>query len=107
MIQRGDTDKWDFCLRRLFVLKNTPLKTALKYVSVVHITFTAYADSHRSSLAPGATSLIKDLTDARVPLDQRVKPTKSPRDLTLADWTLLLRAFNNWPFRPEVCFVFL
>ncbi|KAL1942687.1 hypothetical protein VTO73DRAFT_4927 [Trametes versicolor] len=83
VIQRGDTDKWDFCLRRLFVLKNTPLKNAL------------------NSLAPGATSLIKDLTDARVPLEQRVNPTKSPRDLTIADWTLLLRAFNNWPFRPE------
>ncbi|OJT12292.1 Mitochondrial transcription factor 1 [Trametes pubescens] len=83
VIQRGDTEKWDFCLRRLFVLKNTPLKAAL------------------NSLAPGATSLMKDLTDARIPMEERVKPTKSPRDLTLADWTLLLRAFNNWPFRPE------
>ncbi|KAI0633426.1 S-adenosyl-L-methionine-dependent methyltransferase [Trametes polyzona] len=83
VIQRGDTDKWDFCLRRLFVLKNTPLKDAL------------------NSLAPGATSLLKDLQSTQVPLKERVSPTRTPRSMTLADWTLLLRAFNNWPFRPE------
>ncbi|KAI8993812.1 S-adenosyl-L-methionine-dependent methyltransferase [Trametes punicea] len=83
VIQKGEIDKWDFCLRRLFVLKNTPLKDAL------------------NSLAPGATSMLKDLTDARLPAEQRVKVLKPPRDLTLADWALVLRAFNNWPFRPE------
>ncbi|KAI0674965.1 S-adenosyl-L-methionine-dependent methyltransferase [Trametes maxima] len=83
VIRRGDTDKWDYCLRRLFVLKNTPLENAM------------------NSLAPGATSLLKDLKDPRLPLRQRVKTTKPPRDMTLADWALLLRAFNNWPFRPE------
>ncbi|KAI0356139.1 S-adenosyl-L-methionine-dependent methyltransferase [Trametes cingulata] len=83
VIQRGDTDKWDFCLRRLFVLKNTPLKSAL------------------NSLAPGAIALVNTLQDTRLPLAERVKPTKCIKDLTVADWALLLRAFNNWPFRPE------
>ncbi|KAI0371169.1 S-adenosyl-L-methionine-dependent methyltransferase [Pilatotrama ljubarskyi] len=83
VIKRGETDRWDFCLRRLFVTKNTPLKNAL------------------NSLAPGATSLLTPLQDTRLPPSERVKPTKCPKDLTLADWALLLRAFNNWPFRPE------
>ncbi|KAI0665348.1 S-adenosyl-L-methionine-dependent methyltransferase [Trametes maxima] len=83
VIRRGDTDKWDYCLRRLFVLKNTPLENAM------------------NSLAPGATSLLKDLKDPRLPLRQHVKTTKPPRDMTLADWALLLPTFNNWPFRPE------
>ncbi|KAI0330161.1 S-adenosyl-L-methionine-dependent methyltransferase [Cubamyces sp. BRFM 1775] len=83
VIRQGDTGKWDFCLRRLFVLKRTPLKDAL------------------NSLAPGATSLLKDLTDPRLPSDQRVNVTKPCRDLTLADWALVMRAFENWPFKPE------
>ena len=32
VIQRGTTDQWDYVLRRLFVLKRTPLKDALVYV---------------------------------------------------------------------------
>ncbi len=32
VIQKGQTDQWDYCLRRLFVLKSTMLKDALKYV---------------------------------------------------------------------------
>ncbi|KAH9855169.1 S-adenosyl-L-methionine-dependent methyltransferase [Lenzites betulinus] len=83
VIQRGDIDKWDYCLRRLFVLKTIPLKTAL------------------NSLAPGASTLVKTLTSTSLPLDQRVKLTKCARDMTIVDWTLLVRAFNNWPFRPE------
>ncbi|KAI0655989.1 S-adenosyl-L-methionine-dependent methyltransferase [Cubamyces menziesii] len=82
VIRRGDIGKWDFCLRRLFVLKRTPLKDAL------------------SSLAPGATSMLKDLTDPKLPPGQRVNVTKACRDLTLADWVLVMRAFDNWPFKP-------
>ncbi|KAH9892893.1 S-adenosyl-L-methionine-dependent methyltransferase [Cubamyces lactineus] len=82
VIRQGDIGKWDFCLRRLFVLKRTPLKDAL------------------SSLAPGASSMLKDLTDTRLPPAQRVNVTKPCRDLTLADWTLIMRAFDNWPFKP-------
>ncbi|CDO76189.1 hypothetical protein BN946_scf185037.g12 [Trametes cinnabarina] len=83
VIKKGETDKWDYCLRRLFVLKTTPLKDAM------------------NSLAPGATSLLKDLTGSNIPVSQRVKTTKSPREMTVADWALVLRAFNNWPFKPE------
>ena len=32
VIAKGQIDQWDYCLRRLFVMKNTPVKNALKYV---------------------------------------------------------------------------
>ncbi|KAI0769349.1 S-adenosyl-L-methionine-dependent methyltransferase [Trametes elegans] len=83
VIPKGGISKWDFVLRRLFVLKNTPLKNAV------------------NSLAPGASSLLKDLRDPRLPTREQVKLSKSPKELTLADWALILRAYDNWPFKPE------
>ncbi|KAI0743761.1 S-adenosyl-L-methionine-dependent methyltransferase [Daedaleopsis nitida] len=74
IIQRGMTDQWDYCLRRLFVLKSTSLKVAL------------------NSLAPGARTLCSP--------EQRVNVSKRIRDLNVADWALVLRAFDNWPFKP-------
>jgi len=82
-ITKGMLDKWDYCLRRLFVLKSTPLKRSI------------------SSLAPGAQTLLKVLTDPSLPHEQRVDIDKASRDMTVADWALLLRAFDNWPFAPE------
>lgn len=55
-----------------------------------------------SSLAPGASVLIKPLTDESLPLEQRVDMAKQIRFLTLADWTLIERAFEAWPFAPKV-----
>ncbi|CCM06868.1 uncharacterized protein FIBRA_09176 [Fibroporia radiculosa] len=83
LITKGMLEKWDFCLRRLFVLKSTPLKKAI------------------SSLAPGAQTMLKMLTDSSLPDSQRVDIGKAPRHLTLADWALVIRAFDNWPFAPE------
>ncbi|OSX66405.1 hypothetical protein POSPLADRAFT_1177873 [Postia placenta MAD-698-R-SB12] len=83
IITKGMLDKWDYCLRRLFVLKSTPLKRAI------------------SSLAPGAQSLLKPIWDPSLPRDERVDINKPVRDFTLADWTILMRAFDEWPFAPE------
>ncbi|KAI0779873.1 S-adenosyl-L-methionine-dependent methyltransferase [Fomes fomentarius] len=83
VIQKGQTDQWDYCLRRLFVLKSTMLKGAL------------------NSLAPGAGTLADVLTSTSVPREQRVNLTKKVRELNVADWALILRAFDNWPFKPD------
>lgn len=55
-----------------------------------------------SSLAPGAASLIKPLTDPTLPHSEQLDISKTPRDLNVAEWTLLIRAFDCWPFAPEV-----
>ncbi|RDX44857.1 S-adenosyl-L-methionine-dependent methyltransferase [Lentinus brumalis] len=83
IIQRGMTDQWDYCLRRLFVLKSTKLADAL------------------NSLAPGAKTLVEALTSPTVPREQRVNVNKKVGALNISDWALLMRAFNNWPFKPQ------
>ncbi|KAM5531080.1 hypothetical protein V8D89_015245 [Ganoderma adspersum] len=82
VIQRGTTDQWDYVLRRLFVLKRTPLKTAL------------------ASLAPGAATLVKMLSDGSVPREHRVNVSKRVNELDIAEWALVNRAFEAWPFKP-------
>ncbi|EIM83080.1 S-adenosyl-L-methionine-dependent methyltransferase [Stereum hirsutum FP-91666 SS1] len=84
IIAKGRLDEWDYVLRRLFVLKSTALKKAI------------------GSLAPGASVLIKPLTDESLPLEQRVDMAKQIRFLTLADWALIERAFEAWPFAPKL-----
>jgi len=54
------------------------------------------------SLAPGAQSLLKSLTDPNLPPEERVDIKKQIRRLDIKDWALILRAFNDWPFAPEV-----
>ena len=66
------------------MLKSTPLRGAI------------------SSLAPGAEVLLNKLYDKRLPLDQRVDIRTRVRDLTVSDWVLIARAFDAWPFAPEV-----
>ncbi|KZT00848.1 S-adenosyl-L-methionine-dependent methyltransferase [Laetiporus sulphureus 93-53] len=83
IIASGMLEKWDYCLRRLFVLKSTPLKKAI------------------NSLAPGAATLLKVLQDPSLPPEEQVDINKAPRDLSLADWALIVRAFDNWPFAPQ------
>lgn len=78
-------DQWDYILRRLFVLKSTPLRKAI------------------SSLAPGAEVLLKSLTDKTLPPEQRVDVRLTTRQLTVSDWALIARAFDAWPFAPDVC----
>jgi hypothetical protein len=78
-------DQWDYILRRLFVLKSTPLRKAI------------------SSLAPGAEVLLQTLTDKNLPPEQRVDIRLMVRQLTVSDWALIARAFDAWPFAPDVC----
>ena len=79
-------DQWDYVLRRLFVLKSTPLRKAM------------------SSLAPGAEVLLDRLTDKKLPPEQRVDIRLRVNHLNLSDWALIVRAFDAWPFAPSVCF---
>ena len=85
VIDRGGLDQWDYVLRRLFVLKSTPLRKAI------------------SSLAPGAEVLLDKLTDKKLPPEQRVDIRLRVKHLTLSDWALIVRAFDAWPFAPSVC----
>ncbi|KAH7923740.1 S-adenosyl-L-methionine-dependent methyltransferase [Leucogyrophana mollusca] len=82
-IEKGMLDKWDYCLRRLFVLKSTPLKSAI------------------SHLAPGAGVLAKQLTDPTLPASQRMDTKKIVRRLSVEDWAAVVGAFDRWPFAPE------
>lgn len=54
-------------------------------------------------MAPGAASLIKPLTDESLPENERVDMSKQVRHLTVADFALIQRAFEAWPFAPKVC----
>jgi transcription factor 1 len=85
LIGKGKLDQWDYILRRLFVLKSTPLRRAI------------------SSLAPGADVLLKSLTDKNLPPEQRVDVRLTVKQLTISDWALIARAFDAWPFAPSVC----
>ncbi|KAL0956733.1 hypothetical protein HGRIS_002853 [Hohenbuehelia grisea] len=88
IITRKMLDKWDYCLRRLFVLKSQPLKQAI------------------SSLAPGASVLLKKLDGTGVDPDDVVDITTPVRRLTVRDWSLIMKAFDEWPFAPEDLSIF-
>ncbi|KAJ7188295.1 S-adenosyl-L-methionine-dependent methyltransferase [Mycena filopes] len=79
-IRPGQLDKWDYCLRHLYVNRAKPIKAAIPF------------------LAPGAQSLLKVLTVG----DHQVNPDTPVREMTLQDWSLLVNAFDDWPFAPEV-----
>jgi len=83
IIQPGDLDYWDYCLRKLFVQKATPINKIF------------------GALGPGAPNLIPKLTDPSLPPNEILDMTKSPRHLDLHEWELVVRAFKAWPFRPE------
>lgn len=55
-----------------------------------------------SSLAPGAQTLIKTMTKSTLPPSERVDVTKLVANLTISEWASLIRAFDEWPFAPEV-----
>ena len=77
-------ETWDYCLRKMFVTKGTPISKAI------------------SGLGPGAESLVKVLTDPNLPPNERVDVSLRVRDLSVADWALIVRAFDAWPFKPDV-----
>lgn len=55
-----------------------------------------------SHLAPGAAALVKTIGNPKLPEDERVDVKKPIKALTVNDWAILLRAFDEWPFQPEV-----
>ncbi|TFK20919.1 S-adenosyl-L-methionine-dependent methyltransferase [Coprinopsis marcescibilis] len=81
-IKPRELDIWDFVLRKLFISKATPVAKAIP------------------TLAPGAASILKTLTDPSKPADQRLDVKKTPRELLIPEWRLIVDAFQQWPFRP-------
>jgi hypothetical protein len=69
--------------------------------------FLSLADDTLSLLGPGAKNLLPKLTDKTLPLDERVDIKKTPRSLDIREWALVVRAFKEWPFRPEVLSFFI
>ena len=55
-----------------------------------------------SLLGPGAKNILPKLTDKNLPVEERVDIKKTPRSLDISEWGLVVRAFKEWPFRPEV-----
>jgi hypothetical protein len=43
------------------------------------------------------------LNDKSLPGNQQVDPSIPVRELHLAQWASIVRAFDNWPFAPDVC----
>ncbi|TFK44224.1 S-adenosyl-L-methionine-dependent methyltransferase [Crucibulum laeve] len=84
LIKEGSLDAWDFCVRRLFVQKATPLGKVLP------------------TLAPGAQTLLKAITDINRPVNERLDvKKKKPNNMSSNDWSILVNAFIDWPFAPE------
>ncbi|KAF8902941.1 S-adenosyl-L-methionine-dependent methyltransferase [Gymnopilus junonius] len=81
-IETGDLDIWDYCVRKLFVQKATPLEKCI------------------TALGPGATNLLPKLDDPDKPED-KVDLKKTPRGLDMEEWSRVVRVFKSWPFRPE------
>ncbi|KAL5523855.1 hypothetical protein ACEPAG_8028 [Sanghuangporus baumii] len=83
VIATGNLDKWDYILRRMFILKTTPIRRAI------------------SSLGPGAYNLLPRLGDPNLPPEERFDIDKKVRELTMRDWCILVKRFDEWPFRPN------
>ncbi|EJD03059.1 S-adenosyl-L-methionine-dependent methyltransferase [Fomitiporia mediterranea MF3/22] len=83
VIEKGLLDKWDYILRRLFVLKTKPIRKAI------------------TSLGPGATNLLLVVNNPELPEEQRVNIDKKVNELDMREWTLMVKAFDEWPFAPE------
>ncbi|KAG5720008.1 hypothetical protein E4T56_gene6859 [Termitomyces sp. T112] len=82
LIGKGQMDAWDFCLRRLFVKKSTQLKEVINL------------------LAPNARVLITAVTNPNLPESEQLDVSKRIKDMDARDWSILLKAFYDWPFRP-------
>ncbi|KAF8514247.1 S-adenosyl-L-methionine-dependent methyltransferase [Hysterangium stoloniferum] len=76
-------DKWDYCLRRLFVTKASQLGKALP------------------ALGAGGSNLYPLLAGPDVPREERLNMETRIKDLTVSDWAKIVRVFHEWPFAPE------
>lgn len=55
------------------------------------------------TLAHGAGTLLKSLTNPNLPPNQQLSSKICPRDMSVHDWAKIVQAFIKWPFRPQVC----
>jgi transcription factor 1 len=55
-----------------------------------------------SNLAPGAEDLLRRMTDPSLPEGERIDAKKKIRDFTIEEWAVICKAFDEWPFAPEV-----
>jgi len=57
-----------------------------------------------SHLAPGSSVLLSRLTDPSLPVDHptHADVQKLVRKMEVKDWAAVVRAFDAWPFAPEV-----
>ncbi|KAF9071676.1 S-adenosyl-L-methionine-dependent methyltransferase [Rhodocollybia butyracea] len=76
IIDETKLEMWDYCCRRLFVRKATPLTKCIE------------------DLGPGAKSLLPKLKEFKI-------DDKAVRDLTVYDWAEIVKAFDAWPFAPK------
>lgn len=53
-------------------------------------------------LGPGAHLLEKKIDDPSLDPSQRINPDMLVRDMGLREWTIVLKAFGEWPFAPVV-----
>ncbi|KAG6885163.1 hypothetical protein C0993_005403 [Termitomyces sp. T159_Od127] len=83
IVAKGQMDTWDFCLRRLYVKKSTPLKDAINI------------------LAPNSRVLIGAVTNPNLPESERLDVSKKIRDMEAHEWAIFMKAFDNWPFKPS------
>ncbi|KAJ3815844.1 S-adenosyl-L-methionine-dependent methyltransferase [Lentinula lateritia] len=68
-------DTWDYCIRRLYVRKATPLNQCIE------------------DLGPGAQSLIPKLSAT-------IDPKTKIREITVSQWASIVKEFDEWPFAP-------
>ncbi|KAG8817815.1 Mitochondrial transcription factor 1 [Serendipita sp. 401] len=78
MMRVAGVPEWDFVLRALWIHKKTPVGSSLKF------------------MAPGAQNMVKYMDQSKLGLLE-----KSPRDLSMDEWSILMDAFDKWPFHPR------
>lgn len=58
-------------------------------------------------MAPGANNMMQFLEGYDVSPDDRVDTKTSVNELTVEHWARIVRAFDKWPFAPDVSFTSL
>lgn len=59
------------------------------------------------SLAPGANNMLQFLEGRDVSPNDRIDTKLSINELTVDHWARIVRAFDKWPFAPDVNFIVL
>lgn len=59
------------------------------------------------SLAPGANNMLQFLEGRDVSPNDRIDTKLSINELTVDHWARIVRAFDKWPFAPDVNFTVL